>query len=143
MTRIDFYVSPNQASEAHLQLACRIVEKAYGQNNRVYIYLPDPQQAKQLDDLLWVFNQGSFIPHCQQADSQQTSSPVLIGEGDPPEQQQDVLINLGNNVPNFFSRFERVVEIVSGDENTRNLARNRFKFYRERGYPLESHELNR
>jgi len=143
MTRVDFYVSPNQSAEANLQVTCRIAEKAYGKQNRVYIHTNDQEQAKHIDDMLWIFNQGSFIPHCQANDEQQAQAQIVIGYDTPPEQQSDVLINLSHEVPSFFSRFERVIEIVSGDENTRNLARNRFKFYRERGYPLESHELNR
>lgn len=144
MTRIDFYISPNKAAEANLQLTCRIVEKAFAKQNRVFIHAKDAEQAQRVDDLLWTFNQGSFIPHCQLSNQQYASNPVVIGYGaTPPDEQSDVLVNLDQEVPNFFSRFDRVVEIVSGDENTRSLARNRFKFYRERGYPLESHDLNR
>jgi len=142
MTRVNFYISPNQAADSGLQLACRIAEKAYGKQNKVYIHANNAEQAKQLDDLLWVFRQGSFVPHCQSNDENQQEAAVVIGYDALPEIQPDVLINLANEVPNFFTRFERVAEIVSGDENTRQIARERFKFYRERGYPLETHELN-
>ena len=142
MTRINFYISPNQAADASLQLACRIAEKAYDKQNKVYIHANSAEQAKRLDDLLWVFRQGSFIPHCQSQDENQQAAPVVIGHDGLPEMQPDVLINLADEVPNFFTRFERVAEIVSGDEPNREIARARFKFYRERGYPLETHELN-
>ena len=142
MTRVDFYISPNQASEANLQLACRIAEKAYSKQNRVYVNVNDEGQAKKLDDLMWVFRQGSFIPHCQANDENAPQAAVVIGFGALPQVEPEVLINLADEVPNFFTRFERVAEIVSGDEATRNHARSRFKYYRERGYPLETHELN-
>ncbi len=142
MTRVDFYISPNQAIDASLQLACRIAEKAYSKNNRVYVHVQDPQQVKRLDDLLWIFRDGSFVPHCQSSDKHVTQAAVVIGCGELPEIAPDVLINLADEVPNFFTRFERVAEIVSGTEPARNIARSRFKFYRERGYPLETHELN-
>jgi len=142
MTRVDFYVSPNQAAEANLQLACRIAEKAYSKNNRVYVHVQDPQQAKRLDELLWVFRDGSFVPHCQNTDEKSSQAAVIIGFDEMPEMAPDVLINLADDVPNFFTRFERVAEIVSGAESARNIARSHFKFYRERGYPLETHELN-
>ena len=142
MTRVDFYVSPNQAVESNLTLACRIAEKAYNKNNRVYIHAQDQQQAKRMDELLWVFRDGSFVPHCQSHDEQLAQAAVVIGCNELPEITPDVLINLANEVPNFFTRFDRVAEIVSGAEPARNIARSRFKFYRERGYPLETHELN-
>ena len=67
---------------------------------------------------------------------------MVIGTDNPPDMPTDVLINLKRDVPGFFSRFERVIEIVAGPEVQRNLARERFKFYRDRGYPLETHELS-
>lgn len=142
MTRVDFYVSPNQAAEANLQLACRIAEKAYSKNNRVYVHVQDLQQVKRLDELMWVFRDGSFVPHCQCMDDHTAQAAVIIGCDEMPEISPDVLINLADEVPNFFTRFERVAEIVSGTESARNIARSHFKFYRERGYPLETHELN-
>lgn len=142
MTRVDFYVSPRQTSDAHLQLACRIVDKAWQQQNQVYVHAATPEQAQQLDDLLWVFRDGAFIPHCQASDSLSDDTPIVIGCETPPATKPQVLINLGQEVPGFFSRFERVIEIVAGDETARAQARQRFKFYRERGYPLETHELN-
>ncbi|VAW91325.1 DNA polymerase III chi subunit [hydrothermal vent metagenome] len=142
MTRIDFYISPNQDTEANLLLACRIAEKAYSKKNRVYVHVQDRQQAKRLDDLLWIFRDGSFVPHCQSTAEHIAQAAVVIGCDDLPEITPDVLINLADEVPNFFTRFERVAEIVSGTEPARNIARSHFKFYRERGYPLETHELN-
>lgn len=142
MTRVNFYISPNTSVDANLQLACRIAEKAYGKQHKIYIHVSSAEQAKRLDDMLWVFRQGSFIPHCQSHHENSQDAAVVIGHEALPEIKPDVLINLADDVPNFFTRFERVAEIVSGDEPTRNSARERFKFYRERGYPLETHELN-
>ena len=146
MTRIDFYISPNQSAVASLQLACRIAETAYNKQHRIYIHAYDAQQASQLDDLLWTFRDISFVPHIslleQTSDEQRAQAAVIIGCAEPPNVPPDVMINLAHEVPDFFSRFERVAEIVSGPETERNIARSRFKFYRERGYPLETHELN-
>ena len=142
MTRVDFYVSPNNAEDASLHLACRIVDKAWQQQQRVYIHAADAQQAGMLDDLLWQFRDGAFIPHCQSDSQLASETPILIGCETTPAQPAEVLINLGTEVPGFFSRFERVIEIVAGSEPSRAQARQRFKFYRERGYPLETHELN-
>lgn len=142
MTRVDFYISPNVAPTTRQQLACRIAEKAYLKQHQVYLHVPSAEVATQLDTLLWIFRAGSFIPHAQLQDPHAKDCPVVIGYGEPPSEVHDVLINLADEVPGFFSRFSRVAEIISGDDPTRSKGRERYKFYRERGYPLESHELN-
>ncbi|MBI3562524.1 MAG: DNA polymerase III subunit chi [Gammaproteobacteria bacterium] len=141
MTRVDFYISPNLALKMRVQLACRIAEKAYQTQHRVYLHVASPEQANELDTLLWVFRPGSFVPHCLGDAPHAAATPVLIGNELPPPQAGDVLINLSDQVPGFFSRFARVAEIICGDEPSRQKGRERYKFYRERGYPLESHTL--
>ena len=70
-------------------------------------------------------------------------NPVLIAnQGQEPGEEHDVLINLAAEVPRFFSRFERVAECVDKDENARQLSRNRFRYYREHGYPLNNHDID-
>lgn len=143
MTRIDFYVLPDSAAEGPLPTACRLCEKAVGSGKRVHVHAPDAQQAQDFDKLLWTYRQGGFIGH-ERAESVSETPPlaaVLIGNSEPLPSHQDVMINLGLDVPAFFSRFERVLEIVHGDAPARLKYRERFKFYRDRGYTLETHKL--
>lgn len=140
MTQVDFYLQGETAGPD--LLACRLADKAFRNGHSVYVLAASPQQADTLDQMLWTFSQGSFVPH-----RLHTSGPapedvkVLIGTHEAPPELHDVLISLAEQVPPFFSRFERVIEIVAGDENTREIARQRFRFYRDRGYPLQTHEL--
>jgi len=140
MTKVDFYILEDPA--AHQQFACRLAEKAWQQGHRVYIHTRDAAQSRQMDDLLWTFRDGSFLPHSldDAADAEQVS--VHIGHEGEPSQHDDVLINLDNEVPLFFSRFQRVAEVVAGDEQEKQAGRERFRFYRDRGYPLDSHTIN-
>lgn len=140
MTRIDFYILRSGAPEAAPRLACRLAEKAWQLGHRVYIHTADTRQTEQIDGLLWTFRAESFVPH-QRCETATDAAAVLIGHGEPPEMPPDVLINLGPEVPLFFSRFERVAEVVDPDEQHKALARERFRFYRERGYTLKTHEL--
>ena len=142
MTRIDFYIVDNEQKSSRSLLACRLAEKAFSLKNRIYIYTTDELQANELDDLLWTYRAGSFVPHQQFGTQTDPNCPVLIGHTDAPEDLNQVLINLDMTVPLFFSRFERVVEIVNQDETQRQQARERFKFYRDRGYDLHTHNLN-
>lgn len=142
MTRIDFYVLSDGNSSAREQLACRLAEIAYRRGQQVYLYAQDLNQAKALDALLWTFQAGSFVPHDIYPSDNHNNNPVLIGYDNIPEHSHEVLINLSEVVPGFFSRFERVAEIVNQEETVKQAGRQRFRFYRDRGYPLSTHNLN-
>ena len=142
MTRVDFYILDDSAETARQHFACRLAEKAWQQGHKVYIHTDDADQSSQLDDLLWAFRDGSFLPHSLDTSPDADSVDVHIGHSDEPLHHDEVLINLGREVPLFFSRFRRVAEVVAGDEETKQAGRERFRFYRDRGYPLESHSIN-
>lgn len=142
MTRVDFYLLNDNAETGKYLAVCRLAHKAFSLGHRIYIYAPDSGQAQHLDRLLWTFNQGSFIPHGLSADTPDADIPVLIGYDEPPATHEDVLIQLTPQVPEFFSRFQRVAEVVSGGEEEKARARERFRFYRDRGYALQTHKIS-
>ena len=142
MTRIDFYVSNSAEQTARSQFVCRLAEKAYLQRHKVYIHTNSPEETEQLDRFMWLFKAGSFLPHCPYGADDMVDTPIIIGHEQAPEQDTDILINLSAQVPGFYSRFDRVVEFVSGDEATRQQARERYKHYRDRGYQVDTHELS-
>ena len=142
VTRIDFYVLPDGDSSDSVITACKLCDKAAGAGSRVYVYTPDAMTADALDSALWTFRQGSFIAHERLgAELAEPQPAVLIGSAEPPASHQGVMINLSLEVPAFFSRFERVLEIVRGDPTARAKSRERYKFYRDRGYELATHNL--
>ena len=145
MTRVDFYVLPDGSAEGPLPTACRLCEKAVGSGKRVHVHAPDEDVAREFDRLLWIYKQNSFVAHERVgASADPGPASVLIGSGEPLPSHGapfDVLVNLGSDVPAFFDRFERVLEIVAGDPATRGASRARFKFYRDRGLTPESHKL--
>ena len=132
--RIDFYVLPGQESKGRLLLACRLAEKAYGLGHRVYLHAASPEQARQLDDLLWTFRQGSFVPHTLCPPVEGDASPVSIGSDETPAAAAEVLINLSDTVPAFFEHYQRVAELVDQQPSVLTKSRERFRFYRDRGY---------
>jgi DNA polymerase-3 subunit chi len=144
VTQVDFYILPNDSAEGRLLLACRIADKALQQGQHVLINTDSPAENARLDDLLWTFSQGSFIPHrvIDAAASEPSAEPVLIGCGVTPEGSDwHVLVNLASTVPDFFSRYQRVAELVDGNEQRRAQGRERFRFYRDRGYELNTHQM--
>ena len=140
MTRIDFYILTDDTPQAAPLFACRLSEKAWKQGHRIFLNAGSDAQLKQLDDMLWTFRAGSFLPHTVYREPG-SSEPVLLGRDVDPTGEHDVLLNLSTVVPSFFSRFERVVELVAGDESSRSAARERYRFYQDRGYSLETHKL--
>lgn len=94
-----------------------------------------------MDRMLWTFNDQSFVPHARLGEGDPAINPILIGDGANAHEEHDVLVNLATEVPTFFSRFQRLAECVDNDEAIRNASRERYRFYRDRGYPLEMHEI--
>jgi len=68
---------------------------------------------------------------------------VVLGLGNDAGSHADLLINLGGEVPGFVGNFQRVAEIVVEAPAIREAARERFRFYREQGYALHNHRLQR
>ncbi len=141
MTEVDFYILKDKAPQAGMQFACRLAEKIFKEGHQVYINTTSGQQLKQLDDLLWTFRQGSFLPHAVCTSNEPEATPILLGHAIEPDGPSDVLVNLAEDIPAFFSRFSRVTELVSGDDTQREMARTRYKFYKDRGYTVRSHQL--
>ena len=140
MTQVDFYILGDEAPQARPLLTCRLTEKAWKQGHRIYINTDSSQQLRDLDDLLWTFRAGSFIPHAVYT-GVDDGQPVELGHATEPAGHNDVLVNLSNEVPAFFSRFDRVVELVGANEDERVAARERYRYYQDRGYTLHTHKL--
>ncbi len=141
MTRVDFYILKKDDQAARALFACRLTEKAYRQGHRIYINTESDTQLRQLDDMLWVFRDGSFLPHAIFDGSIDTPEKILLGHGAEPQDCSDVLVNLSSGVPAWFGRFDRVAELVDGNEGQRAAARERYQFYRDRGYTLNTHDI--
>ncbi len=141
MTRIDFYILNENARHDRFFLSCRITEKAWHQKHRIMIQTDSGQEARHMSQLLWTFRDQSFIPHELLPQADLKTTPVIIGWDDDAAQECDVLINLATEIPPFFSRFERLIEIVEKDPAHKQVSRDHYRYYQERGYPLTNHKL--
>ena len=139
MTSIDFYFN----AEDRLQVACRLAAKAASQNARMVIYAPEGDVASRIDRLLWTWQALSFVPHCAPRDPLAGQTPVIVDwQADDNLLHDEVLLNLRPEQPQYFGRYRRLIEIVSLDDGDRSAARERFRFYRERGYEIRTHDLS-
>ncbi|MFV8782201.1 DNA polymerase III subunit chi [Microbulbifer sp. SA54] len=139
MTRIDFYVLPSENPGEIDLFACRLAEKAFRSGLRVLIAVDDSERAQKLDELLWTFREDSFLPHALQNADQQAA--IEINSGEDPGMHHGLLINLCADIPAWFSRFDRLAEIVCQHPESLALSRTRYSHFRDRGYPLQSHKI--
>ncbi|MFT5483787.1 MAG: DNA polymerase-3 subunit chi [Halieaceae bacterium] len=139
MTRVDFYVLTHHEIQQRLLFACKLAEQIVRKGHNIYVHTADESTAKTVDELLWSFNPASFVPHSLVDENR--GQPIGIGWGEQPGNHRDVMINLDLEVPAFVGRFERVSEIVVQEPSCRDALRNSYKFYKERGYPLEKHDI--
>lgn len=140
MTKIFFYHGMNE----RLPYALRLIAGAWAQQKAITIYAPEPGMAQQLDQLLWTQHATGFIPHCMGDSPLVAETPILIARNEAElarSAQDQRLLNLSEELPPGFVRFDSLVEVVSQDEVVRNSGRERVKFYRERGYEVQFKDI--
>ena len=142
MARIDFYVLSQSGDQARQLFACRLAEKAYKLEHTVHIHAGDEATASRLDELLWTFRDGSFVPHeVLDRASSKPRSPVRISSGVTDIAPCDLLINLCDEIPACAKAFPRVAELVSSDDSCKQEGRKRYAAYRDQGHTLETHKV--
>jgi DNA polymerase-3 subunit chi len=141
--RVDFYIIEDPSSAARLKLACKLAEKAYLASQRVLVWHTDPAELREFDELLWVFNDGSFVPHEALPDNGApgTGCPVFLSAGIGLSANVDIIINLAPDLPPGLDKTGRIAEIIDGDDTRRRAGRARFKAYRELGAQPASHNI--
>ena len=137
MTEVLFYAN----ADNKLQTACTLTAKALARGMRVMLFTPDSATTERLSKLIWSAPATGFVPHCRSADRLAPVTPVIVDHVAEPLIHDQVLVNLCELTPPFFSRFQRLVEIVGTEEVDRAAARARFRFYRDRGYEIRTHNL--
>jgi DNA polymerase-3 subunit chi len=138
MTRIDFHSNVGDS----IAYACRLVRKAY-MSGQPLIVLAEPERLKRFDEQLWTFQPLEFVPHCRADSALASDTPVLLTESLESlgqDLKQQILLNLGATVPQQFARFERLLEVVGNEEHELVAGRDRYRFYRDRGYVLNNYK---
>ncbi len=126
-----------------LAYACRLLRKILRRDARVVVQA-GPELLEPLDRALWALAPHEFLPHClaSAAPAVLAASPIVLAQPGEPVPHQDVLVNLGHDVPPGFGSYARLIEVVSRDDmDDRERARSRWKHYKTRGYALVRHDL--
>lgn len=145
-THVMFYILAQDNTDADLLAlvklhVCFQAAYYYRQNQRVFIYTQDQDQAHEIDELLWSFEPDSFVPHNLVGEGPKNGAAVEIS-WQTPANRRPVLINLTSTVPNFAHLFSQIVDFVPSDEQLKQLARERFKSYRQLGFKVDNQTIN-
>ncbi|RQS76248.1 DNA polymerase III subunit chi [Burkholderia sp. Bp8963] len=135
MTRIDFHTNVGDS----LAYACRLLRKAY-QAGQPVVVLAEPARLRALDERLWTFSPLDFIPHCGVDSAHAADTPILLAADLDKTPHHQILLNLGAAVPAQFARFERLLEVVGNEPAELSAGRERYRFYRDRGYALNNYK---
>jgi DNA polymerase III subunit chi len=135
MTRIDFHSNVGDS----LLYACRLIRKAYlaGQPT---IVLAEAERLRIFDEQLWTFSPLDFVPHCMAGTPLVAQTPIVLTTNLDDVPHHQVLLNLGATVPAQFARFERLLEVVGNEHDELVAGRERYRFYRDRGYALNNYK---
>lgn len=141
MTPVEFHILSDAGDNARLRYACQLVEQAYEQNLRCYVHAANDDQARRMDEVLWTFRDQAFIPHeiySGNAVSHLRIMALIGNQTQVPPEFQSLLINLSDAMPENPHSFARICEVIDADPQHKQMARERYKQYREQGCPLET-----
>jgi DNA polymerase III subunit chi len=131
---ISFYVLPTESTQERYLFACKLIEKAYRSGVFAYVLTDSPEQSQQIDDLLWTFRAGSFIPHqIFTGDVPDLEKTILIGSNKPPENWLKTVVNLSSQAIQYFQKVGRILEILDNSETTKFSGRQRYRRYQQEG----------
>jgi DNA polymerase-3 subunit chi len=135
MTRIDFHTNvPDKVA-----YACRLARKAWAANNRVVLMAEDDAQLAELNAAMWAFSATDFLPHVVAGDALAAQTPIILTDNDEaelPHTHKELLVNLSRRAPGHVAQFERMIEVISSDEDDAAAGRKRYVAYKQQEYPL-------
>ena len=138
MTQIFFY----HGAADKIAAACALLGGAYAKKKAMLVFAPDKEIASSIDRMLWTQSALSFIPHCRADSPLSGETPILITDSLDTIPQDERLMNLSQEIPPGFSRFQSLIEVVGQADDERDAARTRVKFYKDRGYEVRYFDLN-
>lgn len=144
MPDISFYILASVSVQQRHLFVCKLIEKIYRSGIFAYVLTDTVVQSQQLDNLLWTFRAGSFIPHqLYTGKTPALQEMVLIGSHSVPEAWQNTVINLSSQVPENFPQVVRLLEVLDNDESTKAFGRQRYRQYQQAGIVPTTHIMGR
>jgi DNA polymerase-3 subunit chi len=138
--RIDFYKLNSQNRASINRFCCQLADKVVKMGNPVFVRTKDEAETRILDDIMWTFNDSSFLPHAVAGETEDDDVAVNIGH-QPSGKQGYLLINLADALPENPDNYERIAEIINDAPQILQQGRARYAAYKKGAYPLHYHEI--
>ena len=139
MAQVDFYVLAGNSSKEHC--ACELIANIWRQVDAVCVNTESAADAAGFDNLLWTYQDISFIPHGLFPGVDEPDTSIVIGTQDDALGPAQVMVNLAAGVPHNIEQFARILEIVPVDAGARQQARIRYGYYRDHGHCLGNYSM--
>ncbi len=137
MTQVFFY----HGAADRIAAACALLGGAYAKKKAMLVFAPEKAVADSVDRMLWTQSALGFVPHCRADSPLAAETPILITDNLDQLPQDERLMNLSQDVPPGFSRFHSLIEVVGREDAERDSARERVRFYKDRGYEVRYFDL--
>lgn len=133
MTQVRFVKLEREEKALHL---CRLAEEHFLAGSRVLIVVAEPNRAVTLDQFMWVWNKGSFLPHSLDNGTVDClDEPIVISTHEKIPNRAKILIMGTPCSLAFMANFELVYDFAETyNDQLAAAARERFKSYRAHGY---------
>lgn len=138
MTQVFFY----HGAADKLSAACALLGKTSQQKKNILVFSDEKAVLDTVDRLLWTQSALSFHPHCRANSPLAAETPVVLTDSLASVAQTERLMNLGQIIPPGFERFSSLIEVVGREDNDRLAARDRVKYYKERGCEVRYFDLS-
>jgi DNA polymerase-3 subunit chi len=140
MARADFYlIGKPRFRDDPLLLVCELVKKAYAVAQPTLVLARSQEQADELDDKLWAFDDESFIPHQLAGDDDDAITAVVIAAPGVETADRPLVVNLRDECAP--GTYERVLEVIAADSAERDGSRVRWTEYKRRGFEVAKYDM--
>ena len=137
MTEVAFYT--NVLDET--RLIGKLLRKAHNVGRKLHISVRNEQHSEKVVKDLYEAEPTSFFGINSSASDDVHDLTSVIIRYTSHYIHNDIIINLTSEIPDNFSAFKRVIEIVGRDEENIGAARDRYRWYKDRGYSIATHKL--
>ncbi len=136
MTNIKFFFNVDNK----IELVCSLLPKRLIKKKNSLIYCANNEQLKNLSSYLWSKDSYNFYPH--EVNNHHDLNKITLSDEEICW-MDDTLINISNTIIDGFNRYLSLFEMVSIDEEDKKLGRVKFQYYKDRGYTIESIDVNK
>ena len=134
MTEVGFYHLRSMTLERALP---SILERALAAGHRIVVMAGSPERVEQLNDLLWTYNEASFLPHGSARDGNAERQPVWLTASEENPNGASMLVLVDGAASARLSGFARCCDIFDGnDEAAVAAARQRWTEAKAAGHQL-------